>query len=84
LYYWLRDKSSANAEVDFVIANGHDIIPVEVKSGSSGSIKSLVQFVNDKNLANAYRLDLRNRSSETEKVPILIGTLNFHIFLVIN
>lgn len=58
LTYWLREKKSANAEVDFVIASGNQIIPVEVKSGKSGSLKSLQQFVLNKHAALCVRFDL--------------------------
>ena len=45
LTYWLRKGRSVNAEVDFLVQLQHDIVPVEVKSGKSGSLKSLLQFV---------------------------------------
>jgi predicted AAA+ superfamily ATPase len=68
LYYWLRDKNAANAEVDFVISKGHSIFPIEVKSGQSGSIKSLIQFIIEKKYLSAYRLDLRDRSMNTKNI----------------
>jgi uncharacterized protein len=48
LYYWLRERKSSNAEVDYVIQKGLKVIPVEVKFGKNGSIKSLIQFVKEK------------------------------------
>ena len=36
------------AEVDYVLAQGGQVIPVEVKSGKTGSLKSLVQFLKEK------------------------------------
>ena len=45
LYYWHREAKSSNAEVDFVIVKSGIIIPVEVKSGRSGHIKSLQLFL---------------------------------------
>ncbi len=48
LFYWLKDKSSAKAEVDFVLQSGKLIIPLEVKSGSLLKMKSLHQFCVDK------------------------------------
>lgn len=68
LYYWLRDKNAANAEVDFIISQGHSIYPIEVKSGQSGSIKSLIQFMIEKKYPTAYRLDLCDRSLEPKKI----------------
>lgn len=58
LTYWLRESKSANAEVDYVIANGSQIVPIEVKSGKSGTLKSLQQFVLNKHANRAVRFDL--------------------------
>lgn len=58
LFYWLRESRAANAEVDFVIARDRGIIPVEVKSGKSGSLKSLQRFMRDKKQSLAWRFDL--------------------------
>lgn len=41
LMYWAREAKSSNAEVDFVTVINGGIYPVEVKSGSAGSLKSL-------------------------------------------
>lgn len=45
LYYWLREGKQNNAEVDYVIEEGSAPLPIEVKSGASGTLKSLHQFV---------------------------------------
>lgn len=45
LVYWLRQGRTKNAEVDYVVTCGSQVIPVEVKAGSSGSLKSLHQFL---------------------------------------
>jgi predicted AAA+ superfamily ATPase len=45
LYYWHREAKSSNAEVDFVVMKGGDIVPVEVKSSIKGSMKSLNMFL---------------------------------------
>lgn len=58
LTYWLRESRSANAEVDYVTANEDRIIPIEVKSGKSGTLKSLQQFVLNKQASIAVRFDL--------------------------
>lgn len=41
LYYWSREAKSSNAETDYLIEKKGKIIPVEVKSGKGGSLKSL-------------------------------------------
>lgn len=45
LYYWERDKKGSMAEVDYVIQVGSKILPIEVKAGTTGSLKSLTQFL---------------------------------------
>jgi len=57
LNYWLREGRAANAEVDFVVGLGGRIIPIEVKSGASGSLKSLHQFMGSKQAPLAVRFD---------------------------
>ncbi len=58
LYYWLREGRANNAEVDFVIQAHNHIVPIEVKAGKSGTLKSLQQFVLSRKVAKALRFDL--------------------------
>lgn len=55
LYYWMREARTASAEVDYVIAQGQQILPVEIKAGKSGTLKSLHLFLKEKQ----QRLGLR-------------------------
>jgi len=41
LFYWARDVRGSSAEVDYLAVRKGNIYPVEVKSGASGSLKSL-------------------------------------------
>lgn len=41
LYYWARSAKSSTAEVDYLGTVGDTIIPVEVKSGPAGKLRSL-------------------------------------------
>ncbi len=41
LFYWARTESGATAEIDFVIVENGKIIPIEVKAGTKGALKSL-------------------------------------------
>jgi predicted AAA+ superfamily ATPase len=45
LYYWDRQAKSSSAEVDYLAVLDGVIHPVEVKSGASGSLKSLHLFL---------------------------------------
>ncbi len=56
LYYWQRE-GSRSGEIDYLVqAHGH-IVPIELKSGAAGSMKSLHQFMFDKRLDLAVRCD---------------------------
>ena len=41
LFYWARNARGASAEVDYLAVRDGRIVPVEVKSGASGSLRSL-------------------------------------------
>lgn len=45
LFFWVRDTSRGNAEVDYLLECDDGVVPVEVKAGASGSLKSLHQFL---------------------------------------
>ena len=62
LFYWLRDKKNENAEIDFIVSLENKIMPIEIKAGRSGKLKSLVQFVEQKKTKEAYRFDLKDRT----------------------
>lgn len=57
LYYWTREEKGANAEIDYVIECNGTIIPIEVKSGSTGSLKSLHLFMHLKQKSLAVRIN---------------------------
>jgi len=41
LYYWARDTPGAEAEVDYLVQQGTRIVPIEVKAGATGTLRSL-------------------------------------------
>ena len=57
LYYWQREEKGSNAEIDYLIEHNNRVIPIEVKSGSTGSLKSLHLFMKTKNLPIAVRIN---------------------------
>jgi hypothetical protein len=76
LTYWQREGRSNNAEVDFTLSIGSVIFPIEVKSGKSGSLKSIQQFVLKKGSATAIRFDTNQASLQrvTQKVKTSDGS----------
>lgn len=68
LFYWHREERAAQAEVDFLIEKDNQVVPVEVKSGSSAKSKSLKLFMSEKNVPQGYRLSLENNISAENSV----------------
>lgn len=54
--FWVREKSQSTSEVDLAIQIGNKIMPVEIKAGPTGRLKSLHQFVNRSEHHYAIRL----------------------------
>lgn len=84
LFYWLREGKGTNAELDFVWAKLGQIIPIEVKAGSSGRLRSLQQFVFYKHSARAVRFDLNPPSRQRVTHQVRIGSdytpVSFELF----
>ena len=57
LYYWNREQRSSSAEVDYLLAHGAQVVPVEIKAGKVGSLKSLHIFAAEKGIARAVRFN---------------------------
>lgn len=60
LHYWHREARGSNAEVDYVIQQGADIVPVEVKAGTKGQMQSMYLFMDERNLKRGIRASLEN------------------------
>jgi len=59
LFFWEREHVSSSAEVDYVITVNQAIIPIEVKAGSQGHLKSLMQFIKEKKSPLGIRISER-------------------------
>jgi len=74
LNYWLREGRSSNAEIDFVIGMAGAVIPIEVKSGATGKLKSLHQFMGTKQAPFAIRFDASLPCVSQINTMINVGT----------
>lgn len=57
LNYWMREKQGSSAEVDYIIQHDGNIVPIEVKAGSTGTLKSLHMLVALRELKLAVRIN---------------------------
>lgn len=58
LFYWHREAKNANAEVDYLCTHENNVIPVEVRAGTSGSLKSMQMFLAEKKRGFAVRFNM--------------------------
>jgi uncharacterized protein len=78
LYYWHRESTNGNAEIDYVVQKGENIVPIEIKASTKGSMQSMFQFLKEKKIAKGIRISLENFSTyeNIEVIPIYaISTL---------
>jgi hypothetical protein len=60
LYYWHRENKNSNAEVDYVVQIGKNIIPIEIKSSTKGGMQSMRLFLEEKHSPYGIRSSLEN------------------------
>lgn len=62
LYYWENTADGTTSEVDYLIAQNLQVVPIEVKAGVTGKMKSLRLFMRRRHLLYAKRCSLENFS----------------------
>lgn len=60
LFYWHREERGSNAEVDYIVQFKNKVLPIEVKSGKRGSMKSLNIMMKEKQLSLGIRTSAEN------------------------
>jgi len=83
LYCWHREEVGSNAEIDYVIQHGHTIIPIEVKAGATGSLKSLHVYMGLKKLPIALRINSDVPSKMNVAVKDNLGNPVNYLFISI-
>jgi predicted AAA+ superfamily ATPase len=74
LLYWCHEGGARNSEIDFIMSHSGEIIPIEVKAGKSGTMKSLHVFMDKKSLSRAVRFDLQQHSRQEVATSISTGS----------
>lgn len=67
--FWVREKRQSTAEVDFLVQHGGAAVPVEVKAGKTGTLRSLHQFMDRSPHDVAVRLHRGRLGVETATTP---------------
>ncbi|MBM3197954.1 MAG: ATP-binding protein [Chlamydiae bacterium] len=65
LFSWVREERNSSAEIDYLIAVGSFLVPIEVKASSLGSLRSLKIFLKEKNIPIGVRISEKAFSFES-------------------
>ncbi len=92
LFYWQRESPGSTAEVDYVVALDGQIIPIEVKSGTTGRLRSIQQFMKEKQSPMGVRISAHPLSYVGQllsvpfymvhELPRLVDALKHHVLEV--
>lgn len=89
--FWVREKKTSNAEIDLIWQYGNLLIPVEIKSGKAGKLRSLMQFIDNCDHHYAVRfykgpvkidniVTLTGKSFKLLNIPYFLGT-KLHLYV---
>ena len=69
LSYWYREQRGSLSEVDYLMSYNNKLVPVEVKSGKTGRLKSLHLFMEESKSDIAVRIHSGNLSVDSISTP---------------
>ncbi len=74
--FWVRDKAQSGAEIDLVYSYNDLLIPIEIKSGKVGKLRSLHSFID--RVEHNYAIRIYGGKASVEKHKTSTGK-NFHL-----
>lgn len=82
--FWVREKAQSSSEVDIIIQYKDKIIPIEIKSGKEGKLKSLHQFIEQADHSYAIRMyagefKIEKHQTSINKKPYLLMNLPYYL-----
>jgi len=88
LHYWYREQKGATSEVDYLIVINDRLVPVEVKSGKTGTLRSLHNFMDESRSDFALRIYSGNMRTERittfNKKKFTLFSVPFYLLFRIN
>ena len=73
LFYWNREQRSSAAEVDYLFPLEGAVLPIEVKAGKTGALRSLHVFVQEKGSELALRFNSDTPSELCMRATTVVG-----------
>jgi hypothetical protein len=82
LFWWRREKHGSEAELDYVHALGSRVIPIEVKAGKTGTLRSLHGFMAERGLALALRVNSAPPLVHDLEVSTALGNASYRLLSI--
>jgi len=73
LFYWSTETRGSAAELDYLVQHGSRVVPVEVKAGTTGTLKSLHHFMSLRGIELAVRVNADLPSVTEVDVKTTVG-----------
>jgi len=67
--FWVRELKQSQAEVDFILPWQSSLVPVEVKSGKTGTLRSLHSYIDTTGCTTAVRLYAGEPGWQSARTP---------------
>ncbi len=82
--FWVREKSQSSAEIDLLLRHESKVIPVEIKSGPTGTLKSLHEFIERSDHSYAIRIyagkfKIKEHTTPNMKKPYKLMNLPYYL-----
>lgn len=83
-HFWVREEGATTSEVDLVMQHEQYIIPIEIKSGATGRLRSLHEFIDRCNhiygiRLSANALSIENVVTSRAKKDFLLANLPYYL-----
>ena len=56
LYYWAREARNSSAEIDYVVPCNSSVLPIEVKAGKTGTLRSMQIYLQKYKVSSGVRI----------------------------
>jgi hypothetical protein len=70
LYYWAREAKNSSAELDYLIQKEGQAIPIEVKSGSTGRLRSMHMFMEKYQVRHGIKISQAPYDSQNQIISL--------------
>lgn len=75
LYYWAREAKNSHAKLDYLLQKKGEEIPIEVKSGSTGKLRSMHMFMKKYQVRQGIKISQAPYDSENQIISLPLHSL---------